>query len=27
VFTRTAKLDPMANGARCAWAMAGHRAV
>jgi len=27
LFTRTAKLDPGAHGARCAWAMAVHHAV
>jgi len=27
LFTRTAKLDPAAHGARCAWAMAVHHAV
>jgi len=27
LFTRTAKLDPGAHGARCAWATAVHRAV
>jgi len=27
MFTRTAKLDPGADGARCAWAMAIHHAV
>jgi len=27
LFTRTGKLDPGANGARCAWAMAVHHAV
>ena len=27
LFTRTAKLDPGANGARCAWAVAVHHAV
>jgi len=27
LFTRTAKLDPGAHGARCAWAMAVHPAV
>jgi len=26
-FTRTAKLNPWAHGARCAWAMAVHHAV
>jgi len=27
LFTRTAKLDPAAHGARCAWAMAVHYAI
>ena len=27
LFTRTAKLDPGAHGARCAWAMAVHHAI